>query len=274
MTHTHPQTTHPNAYSRVVVSIGGIDPSGGAGLFADQRAVEFAGARFCGICSTITIQNGLQFQKNIPQPATDVRMALQLIQSNHDVRAVKTGALGSVENLDVICDFAKTNPEIPVVVDPVLKSTTGGALFSADAAAAIHSKLLKTAALITPNLEEASILCNRDICTPHDMTAAAEQLLSLGANAVLIKGGHLDGDTVIDILATRNHSSHLLTSSRLLVGEVRGTGCALASLIAAHIALGETIENGVEKARLQLQDAMRHSISTESGPNILTFASR
>ena len=270
----------PATIPPVVAAIGGIDPSGGAGLFVDQLAVRSTGCDFVGICSTVTIQNGVAFLKSTPQPASDVAAALDLIHEHKPIAALKTGALGHPDIVDEVCRFAARHPEIPVIVDPVLKSTTGGTLLSETDAISSFKKLMSRATLITPNLHEAAALTDVSVETVAHMEIAAARLLDMGARGVLLKGGHLcpssnvddADDAIVDVLAQAGNGVIRMTSRRLNIGEVRGTGCALASLIAGQIALGESIENGVEKARRALLTAMRNARFPKKGPGQMWFS--
>ena len=254
-----------------VVAIGGIDPSAGAGLFMDQLAIRHTGCDFAGICATLTLQNGIEFLQSNPQPAPDVENALRLLQQTKSIAAIKTGALGTAEIIEVICRFVSAHPHIRLIVDPVLKSTTGGALMRGDSEDAYVRRLLSFATLITPNRLEAERLSGMAIRNIPEMETAARRLIDQGARGVLIKGGHLDSIDAIDILALPDQPVVHLVSERLAIGEVRGTGCALASLIAGRIALGDSMVYGVKKARNTLLGAMKSAHFPATGPGILHF---
>lgn len=256
-----------------VLAIGGIDPSGGAGLFIDNLAISAAGCHFCGICTTMTIQNGQQFFGSTPQSASDIAQTIHVLHQSQQIRCLKTGALGSASIIAQLVEFHQTYSHLPLVIDPVLLSTTGGALMDSKAQIELEQKLLPRASLITPNLHEAAFLCKMEVNNVDDMQLAALKIRDQGAHQVLIKGGHLPGNEnqVVDVFVDANGTLHQFASPRLDVGEIRGTGCALASSIAAHIALGETIKNGVERARTTLSMAMKHATSLGQGPKILNF---
>lgn len=268
-----PTNRHVNeSFPPVVAAVGGIDPSGGAGLFIDQMAIQSAGCHFTGICAILTIQNGAKFVQATPQPPTDIETALMLLHQSTPLTAIKTGALGDAGVIDVLCEFKARHPQVFLVADPVVRSTTGGHLFSESGELAMQQKLLRAADLITPNIPEATALLGRPIASVDDMTAAVQSMLTGGIRGVLLKGGHLESDgDVIDILGMDSGALRQFRSPRLNLREVRGTGCALASLIASQIALGESVENGVEKARSALLEAMANARFPHTGPGILQF---
>ncbi len=265
--------SHVNeSFPPVVTAVGGIDPSGGAGLFIDQMAIQSMGCHFTGICATLTIQNGARFVQATPQPPADIKTTLTLLHESTPLSAIKTGALGDAGAVDVICDFKARHPHVFLIADPVVKSTTGGHLFSGSGELAMQQKLLRAADLITPNISEAAALLGCPIDSVDDMTVAVQSMLQVGIRGVLLKGGHLDSDgDVVDILGIHTGTFRQFRSPRLNVREVRGTGCALASLIASQIALGESVENGVEKARSALLEAMANARFPHTGPGILQF---
>ena len=261
-----------NNFPPVVAAVGGIDPSAGAGLFIDQMAIQSTGCHFAGICATLTIQDGRGFIKSTPQPPVDIEKTLELLHRNTPFSAIKTGALGDIGIIDVLCQFKARHPAVTLVVDPVLRSTTGGDLLAENSESVFRTKLFPVADLITPNIPEAAAIAGMRIASVPDMETAAQTLIEMGAGSVLLKGGHLlVGSHAVDILARKDLPVVHLQSPRLNVGEVRGTGCALASLIASQIALGESIENGVEKARRTLVAAMRNARFPNTGPGILRF---
>ncbi|MBN2527063.1 MAG: hydroxymethylpyrimidine/phosphomethylpyrimidine kinase [Deltaproteobacteria bacterium] len=264
-------TQSSDMYPPLVTAVGGLDPSGGAGLFADQRAILSTGCHFAGICATLTIQNGIRFVQSTPLPPADIENTLSLIHAHRPISTIKTGALGSAGAIEAVCRFASQHTDIPLIVDPVFKSTTGGNLLNKYGEEALKKILIHTATLITPNLQEAAALCGQSIRNVAEMEAAAKQILALGAANVLIKGGHLEGGDAVDVLALADGEIIRLVSTRLNTGEVRGTGCALASLIAGQIALGEPMVSAVERAKQALFAGMKNAWFPATGPGILQF---
>jgi hydroxymethylpyrimidine/phosphomethylpyrimidine kinase len=146
---------------------------------------------------------------------------------------------------------------VPIVLDPVMVAKGGAPLLEASARAALVNRLLPRAALITPNAPEAEVLTGVRVRAPEDLAAAADRLLGLGAAAALVKGGHLAGETVVDLLRTADGFERRFESSRVLTSSTHGTGCTLASAIAAGVAEGLTLEHAVERARLYVLEALK-----------------
>jgi hydroxymethylpyrimidine/phosphomethylpyrimidine kinase len=257
-----------------VLAVGGLDPSGGAGLAVDLAAIRAAGAHGAAVLAVSTVQTGERFSASVPERAQAVVAAVESVLGSQDVRAVKTGALGDGAVAAAISEFAGRAGFPPLVVDPVLASTTGGALLDAAGAAVLRDRLIPRAALVTPNLAEAAALSGELVADVDGMRRAAAAILGLGCRAVLVKGGHLAGGAVVDVLATRAGTERLFHDPRLDVGEVRGTGCALAALIAAHLALGADLDDAVERSRLLLRAAMGRSYAVGPGPRILDLDRR
>lgn len=250
---------------------GGIDPSGGAGLSVDGAAVRALGLHPAPVCALVTLQDGTRYVDARPVSARLVTGALQMVAERLAVKALKTGALGSAANVRAVVRFARQHRHIALVVDPVVRSTTAGALFDASAVALLQRTLFPLATLVTPNLDEAELLTGLPCRTPDQMHRAAQALLAYGPRAVLLKGGHLDGPQLVDVLALDDGTVRRFTASRLDVPEVRGTGCALASLCAGHIALGASIEDAVQAAAGVLRDAMSRASRVGDGPRVLSF---
>ena len=252
-----------------VLAIGGFDPSGGAGVIVDTAAARAVGAHGAGVVAVTTIQSGRGFVSSTPSGSADVAAAADAVLDAHDVRAIKTGALGDASNVVAVARLAARRGCPPLVVDPVLASTTGGALFDAAGSVALREALVPLAAIVTPNAPEAVALGAEGISGVDDMLRAAERILELGCRAVLVKGGHLDGAEVVDVFADRAGRRHVFREARIGGGEVRGTGCALASMIAGHLALGREIEDAVGLARSALRRAIATSYAVGDGTRVL-----
>ncbi len=217
------------------LTIAGFDPSGGAGVLADLRAFERAGAWGVAAVTTNTVQSTGAFSRHVPVSSGLLAEQLNLLASDVDVRAIKTGAMGSPGNLARVTAFVDRYPKVPLVVDPVLRPThhprsrlDGGASLRA------WRELLSRAALITPNIVEAEVLLGETI-VPGEERAAALALLSLGATAVLLKGGHGKGASSVDWFVSASETV-ALKRPRLRGARIRGTGCLLSALIAGRLA--------------------------------------
>jgi hydroxymethylpyrimidine/phosphomethylpyrimidine kinase len=172
--------------------------------------------------------------------------------------AIKTGMLASVPVVRRVADVLRRYASsVPVVVDPVMVAKGGQTLLDADAVRSLALELLPIAALLTPNIPEAEVLAGIPIAVRDDMSRAADSILAQGAAAVLIKGGHLPGDSVFDLLRTADGEEHRFEHPRLESRSTHGTGCTLASAIAAGIAEGLTLGAAVERARAYVFEAIR-----------------
>ena len=214
-----------------VLLLGGVDPCGGAGITADALVVAAHGAWPLPIAVVLTAQNRQRFDARFEVPAPQWRAALAAALADGEVHAVKTGLLGDATGIaDVAAALRPIAAKVPIVVDPVLSATAGGLAASAAAAAAYRAHLLPLTALVTPNLPEAEALFGGD-------PAAA---LAAGCRAVLQKGGHGAGPFADDVLSVPGREVRF-RRARLAVGAVHGTGCALASAIAARLAHGADV---------------------------------
>lgn len=257
----------------VVLTIAGSDSGGGAGIQADLKAIAAMGAWAATAVTCLTAQN-LDGVRSV-QP-TDPSILADQIDAVHDgfeVRAVKTGMLYSTELIRVVVDRLRHHAGVPLVVDPVMVATSGAKLLRDDAVETLRDELLPLATLVTPNLHEASLLAGGAVNDHQSMAAAAGEIRNLGAAAVLVKGGHLDGDAV-DILL---HGEKLFEyrTSRIDAGEAsHGTGCTLASAIAAEVAKGTDLPRAVEAAKARLTNALRSPADLGRGVSALdVFAS-
>jgi hydroxymethylpyrimidine/phosphomethylpyrimidine kinase len=240
-----------------VLAIGGFDPSCGAGIVADVRSIEAMGAMPLAVATAITVQSGTGVRRSSP-----VRTELVLAQIDELVRRLGAGAvkIGQVPTAALAKAIAAriVRLGVPVVVDPVLRATGGGALASASAIAAIGRVLVPGATLLTVNLHEASVLTENRVTSVSSMRQAAVKLRARGASAVLVKGGHLRGDP-IDLLAIGE--TEIVMRARRIGGSMHGTGCALASAVAARLACGDDVEVAVRRAR----DHVRRLLSRAVG---------
>jgi hydroxymethylpyrimidine/phosphomethylpyrimidine kinase len=222
---------------RRVLVIAGSDSSGGAGIVRDVRTLTQLGAAARCVVTAVTAQTDQALSAMEVLPAALVRAQLEAALAAGHLGAVKIGMLGSAANVACVCDRLQ-DVTIPVVLDPVLSSSSGGVLLAADALAVLRTRLLPLASLLTPNIPEAATLLGvtaaRDA---RDLEAQARALLTLGARAVLLKGGHEQGPESADLLLTNKTCAEWLRAPRV-AGTRRGSGCALASAIAAGIAAG------------------------------------
>jgi len=251
-----------------VLCVGGLDPSGGAGILVDSAAVRSLGLHCAAVMALDTVQDGVDFMAASRMNADRVRAAVEMILSRQDVGAIKTGALGGREIVERLARIVRSRSSVPLVIDPVLFSSSGGALLDRPGVEAMRKDLLPAATLITPNLAEAAALTGLVVEDVGGMERAARSILGMGAAAVLVKGGHLEGAPA-DLLVSGEGEATLFRGERILGGDVRGTGCLLASLAAGRLALGDTLDQAVERAREGVRGAIALAYRAGDGPPML-----
>ena len=236
-----------------VLTVAGSDSGGGAGIEADLKTIAALGAYGCTSITGLTAQNTLGVQDVYPVAAEFVALCMRTVISDIGVDAIK---LGMLTNAEIIHAVADTLPNgIPVVLDPVMVSTSGASLLPDKAVSALVERLLPQAALVTPNLPEAARLTDLPVETQAQRLAAGERLLAMGAKAALIKGGHGHEAELTDLLITKQ-GVVAITLPRLESRNTHGTGCTMSSAIATGLAQGMSLEAAVRRARAYLQAAI------------------
>lgn len=238
-----------------VLIIAGSDSGGGAGIQGDIKTVTCLGGYAATAITALTAQNTLGVHGVYPIPPAFITQQIEVVLSDIGADAIKTGMLHSAEVIEAIVD-ALANSNIPLIVDPVMVAKGGAPLLAEAALHALRTRLIPRAALLTPNLPEASLLLGRPIATLADMEEAAPALLALGAQAVLLKGGHLTTDKLTDMLITKEGITRF-TSPRIESRHTHGTGCTLASAMATFIAAGIPLPGATERARAYVQGALK-----------------
>jgi hydroxymethylpyrimidine/phosphomethylpyrimidine kinase len=240
--------TRPNRTSSppLALTIAGSDSGGGAGIQADLRTFAAFGVHGLSAITAVTAQNTLGVPAIHEIPPRILRAQIDAILADFRVGAIKIGMLASAKLAREVAAALHAYPHVPLILDPVLVATTGADLAKSNLVASLRRHLLARTDLLTPNIPEAERLLGRSVENVDDMRAAAAQLLDAGARAVLLKGGHLPGNDISDVLLTPGgeHWFH----QRRIRGESHGTGCSLSSAIAAGIARGATLEEAVENA--------------------------
>lgn len=230
-----------------VLVVAGLDPSGGAGLVADTEAIRAAGARPLCCAAAITIQTTRSVRGWYAVPAEVVSAQVRALADEESIGAVKLGMLATAEIVRLLAEL-REHPrlrDLPWVIDPVLHSSSGASLI--DGGAAAYGPLVASGVLLTPNLVEAAALTSLPLArSADDMEDTGRALLARGAGAVLVKGGHLDGEPQ-DLLLEKGRVLRLRGKRR--EGTRRGTGCRLASYLAARLALGEDPAKAAEEAK-------------------------
>lgn len=236
--------------------IAGSDSSGGAGIQADVKTSCAFGVFAMTAITALTVQNTTGVTG--VQAATPETVYGQIAACMTDIGAdaIKTGMLVDAPIIDAVASaLAKYAPDLPLILDPVMVSTSGSALIDDAAIATLTEKLLPRALLVTPNLPEAQRLTGIDAATAEGARAAAAKLLEMGAKAALIKGGHRDGDIIEDMLFT-NDGETSFRNPRIATRHTHGTGCTLASAIACSVAEGRSLPAAVTRARAYVQRAI------------------
>lgn len=258
--------------------IAGLDPSGGAGMSADQRAVLSTGAWACPVCAAITVQSTAGLVSVHPiEPELVVAQAIEVLR-NEKVRSIKTGALGSEQNVRATTQLLRSHRTLASVVDPVIVATRGvdGVRLLDSSAGKALAELLAEATVVTPNTDEASEILGMRIRDEGDLADAARQLCAMGPKAALVKGGHLRGPRAVDVLYVGG-KVHRMASPRLKVGPFHGGGCTMASLVAGRLALsGERDERAIVDAVRRAKRRLATSIgaATRVGKGLLVLPLR
>ena len=254
--------THPITYRRrypVVLSIAGSDSSGGAGIQADLKSISALGAYGATAITAITAQNTLGVHSQFALPPKMVYDQIVAVMEDISPAAIKIGMLANVEVVNVVAD-ALAKCTCPIILDPVMVSSSGYRLLSVEAQEVVKQRLLPMVTLITPNIPEMEALTAMPLSTVEEKRAAANYLISLGARAVLLKGGHEEGDTKTDILymsTSEGISSTSFSSPTITTRNVHGTGCTLSSAIATYMACGLCLEEAIGAAKVYICEAIR-----------------
>jgi hydroxymethylpyrimidine/phosphomethylpyrimidine kinase len=257
----------PKPEGRVLV-IAGSDSGGGAGIQADIKTITALGGYAATAVTAITIQNTLGVQGVVSLAPPVVRAQMQAVLSDIGADVIKTGMLGEAALIEAVAEaLADLAPGIPVVVDPVMVATSGDRLLPARAAHTLKALMIPGCALLTPNAPEAEMLSDRSVDGINGQRRAADRLLNMGARAVLVKGGHIPGNPIVDVLATER-GEVFLEGERIETTSTHGTGCTLASAIAAGVACGLGLEDAVRLARAYLAEAIAraHGLGKGHGP--------
>jgi hydroxymethylpyrimidine/phosphomethylpyrimidine kinase len=258
------RTTPVTRYARVL-SIAGSDSGGGAGIQADLKTFAALGCYGMTAVTALTAQNTVGVQGIHPVPAAFLKAQLQSVIEDIGVDAVKIGMLHAPEIVEVVAWAIDHYRLKNVVLDPVMVATSGDRLIASDTVQVLVRELFPRAALITPNLDEAALLLQQPIANAEGLDAATEALLAMGAQAVLLKGGHLPGDALVDVLLQPGQPMLRLTSTRIPSRNVHGTGCTLSSAIAAHLALGLGLVDAVQAARHFIRAAISEGAAVQTG---------
>jgi len=250
---------------RVALTIAGSDSGGCAGLQADLETFAAFGLHGLAAVTAVTAQNTRGVRSIHRVPAREIEAQLAAVFGDFTIGAVKIGMLGSRAAVTTVAAALCRRRAVNIVIDPVLAASSGAALLPAGAMNSLRGELLPLATVLTPNVPEAEALLARRIRTAADMEAAARDLLQFGSRAVLLKGGHLRGPVVSDVLVEAGSTGARRFSRQRLPIAARGTGCTLAAAIAAGLALGLELNVAIADAERYLQACLRRAYGTGAG---------
>src|SRR5215472_14395743 len=240
-----------------VLIVAGSDSGGGAGIQADIKTISMLDAYAATAITALTAQNTEGVFAVVPIPPEFIRRQIEVVLDDIGADVIKTGMLHDAAVIEAIAEVLHERAAaVPVVVDPVMAAKGGARLIEPEAIDALKRLLIASAEIVTPNLPEAEILCGETIGDVADMRTAGETLLRLGCRAALVKGGHLSGETVPDVLVTDSGGVRVWESPRIATRHTHGTGCTLASGIAAGLAQGLGLEEAVDRARNYVRRAI------------------
>ena len=260
-----------NMKGRVLV-VAGSDSGGGAGIQADIKTITALGGFAMTAVTALTAQNTKGVTAVHAAPPGFVAEQIEVTLQDLGADAVKTGMLADAAIIAAVADcLDRLAAGIPWVIDPVMVAKSGDRLLASDAAEALKARLVAKAAVVTPNLPEAAALTGREVATLANMEAAGRALVAMGAKAALVKGGHLAGTMVVDVLVTGKGSKRF-ESKRIETRHTHGTGCTLASAIACSLAQGLGLEAAVGRAREYVQEAIRTAPGFGAGQGPLNHA--
>jgi hydroxymethylpyrimidine/phosphomethylpyrimidine kinase len=254
----------PQRYARVL-TIAGSDSGGGAGIQADLKTFAALGCYGMSAITALTAQNTMGVQGIHAVPASFLKAQIASVMDDIGVDALKIGMLHEPGIVEVVA-WAIDHYQIrQVVLDPVMVATSGDRLIAQETVQVLVRDLFPRVTVVTPNLDEAELLLGQGIADAQALDAAAQGLLAMGAKAVLLKGGHLQGPQVVDLLVQADGPARRLASARIESRNVHGTGCTLSSAIAAHLALGHPLAQAVELARSFILSAIEQGAQVQTG---------
>ena len=251
-----------------ILIIAGSDSSGGAGIQADIKTVTALGGYAMTAITAITAQNTVGVHDIHAVPVQTIRSQIDATLSDMGADAIKMGMLATRDVIEAVAEsLAERAPVVPRIIDPVMVATSGDKLLAENAVSALKSLLVDGAGLVTPNAPEAEILTGKAVETIDGQRRAAEALLEAGAKAALIKGGHIEGAIINDVLQTQ-YEEHIFEGPRLMTNETHGTGCTLASAIAVFHGDAKSLPEAIHAARAYLVGAITNApgFGAGSGP--------
>ena len=248
-----------------VLSIAGSDSGAGAGIQADLKTFSALGCYGTTAITALTCQNTLGVGEIHPIPGNIVYQQIVAVLEDIKPAVVKIGMIPNAEVALAVVSALSAYPHLNIIIDPVMISSTGKALMEENASQVLIESLFPIAALVTPNLVEASFLTNKTIATLAEMQVAARNILKFRSVAVLIKGGHLLGNELYDVFADQFGREEIFHSTHIQSFNTHGTGCTLSSAIAAYLALGFELSDAIKKAKLFVHNAILEGVDVKTG---------
>lgn len=248
----------------IVLTIAGVDPSGGAGIHADLKAIEASGGYAASAITAIAVQNTLGVRRVHTLAADLVREQLRAVVDDLEVAAVKSGMLGGRESVAVVADLLRELRPRSYVLDPVVASGDGFPLLDGPTIELLKQRLAPLATLLTPNVDDVRALTGRSVRSLAEAEQAGRRLLELGCDAVLVKGGHLTGETASDVLVSSS-GTRAFSSAWVDSRHTHGTGCVYAAAIATRLARGLSLEDAVAGAKALVTESIRHGLALGAG---------
>ncbi|MBI2677318.1 MAG: bifunctional hydroxymethylpyrimidine kinase/phosphomethylpyrimidine kinase [Candidatus Koribacter versatilis] len=246
----------------IVLTIAGFDPSSGAGTTADIKTIAAHGCFGVGCITALTVQSTLGVRRSEPVSGKMIRDTLKELAADFTFAAVRIGMLGSADGVAAVVDFLKSGKQANVVLDPVIRSSSGEPLLDDKGVDRLRKELLPLATVITPNIDEAAALANMPVTNVEQMKLAAAALKQMGAKNVVVTGGHLDKP--VDVLNVGGHV-HEFASDRLRSSSTHGTGCAFATALACHLALGRDLDDAVVMSKAYVSSAIARAAKIGKG---------
>jgi hydroxymethylpyrimidine kinase/phosphomethylpyrimidine kinase len=247
----------------IALTVAGSDSGGGAGIQADLKTIEAHGVFGTSALTSVTAQNTCGVEAIEDVPTETIAAQISAVTDDFAVSAAKTGMLSSAAIIETVAD-SLAEQEFPLVVDPVMVAQSGDRLLAAEAETVLRERLLPQATLVTPNLPEAAVLTGMEIEDEDDMRAAAAEIAADGPDAVLVTGGHLHEDELVDVLAA-DGETHTFRKAHRDTDDTHGSGCTISASIAAELAGGATMPAAVEHAERFIDRAVRYGLGVGSG---------
>ena len=249
----------------IILSIAGSDCSGGAGIQADIKSISAIGGYAASVITAVTSQNTIGVQDVFPLPPSTVRQQIRSVLTDLNAQAIKIGMVANENIVEVIAACLEEFHPQHVVYDPVMVSTSGRKLMTDEAIHAIRTLLFPKTTLITPNLDEISLLAGKKIHTVNEMIETGLHFAKVWQTCILVKGGHLEGDEMIDVLCTAQGEYRCYQNEKIESHNLHGTGCTLSSAIATYLAMGQSVYEAVEHGKQYVSEAIKQGASIQIG---------